>query len=106
MKILPVLREKQRYLCFGLANQQNFSFAEEDLFSEIKKLLGEFLFAQAGPIFLFWDKKKSKGIIRCHHKFVNYLKASLILIKKINKEPVVFYSIRTSGSLKKVKPLI
>ena len=42
-----------------------------------------------------------KGVVRVNSKSVDLVKTSLIMIKEINNNKVIFKNVKTSGALKK-----
>jgi len=114
MKIKPLLpsnREKKRYLVFELITKNKlkkiatFSQISNSIWNAILSFAGQTGAGRAG-ITVIHDKynaDKQKGMIRVNNKMLDTLKASLILIKEINKEPVIVRSIGTSGILKKAE---
>ena len=104
--ILPSLREKKRYLTFEIISKgkiKEFSTVSSSIWSNLLSFMGELGAAKAG-IWLLADKyneKTQRGIIKVSNKYVNELKASLSLIKEIDKKEVIVRSIIVSGMLNK-----
>ena len=101
----PVLREKKRYLAFEILSKSKLSFTaiKNAILTSCQQFLGQLGMAHAGIIILGdnFNKEKQKGLIRVNNKYVNELKASLALIKKINNKTVIIKSLGVSGILKK-----
>ena len=102
--ILPTLKEKKRYLVYGVISDKkiNFDDAKEAVNKAILQFLGELGYAKAGIIILS-EWKKNKGILRINHKEVDKVKTALCLIEKINNEAVIVRTIGVSGILKKAR---
>lgn len=107
MPLLPSLKEKKRYLVFEVIAQKKLTFndvakAVQDSLHNYIGLLGT---SQAGMQILpeKWHPHHQRGLIRINHKFVDHLKASLALIKKIKNQKVILRSIGVSGIIKKTQ---
>ncbi|MGP3666889.1 MAG: Rpp14/Pop5 family protein [Candidatus Bathyarchaeota archaeon] len=97
---------RKRYLLFKLISEEGN--VEEDAAKRAIVNSFQFLFgltgiSEAGLMFLCYDKQTSTGIIRCNHKFVNHLRASLTFIREINGKKTLVYTVRVSGTLKTLK---
>ena len=91
MPLLPSLKEKKRYLVFEAISDKKLAFndvakAIQDSLHNYIGLLGT---GQAGMQILPEKWKDNKGVIRINHKFVDHLKASLALIKKVKNQKVI-----------------
>ena len=107
-KLLPALKEKTRYLAFEIvAGQKIRDF--EDISKEIQDksllFLGQLGLAKAGIRMLpeKWNLTLQRGIIKVNNKYVNELKSSLTLIKKISSQNAAVKSIGVSGILNKAE---
>ena len=104
--ILPSLIEKKRYFTFEIISKsqiKDFSAVSKAVWASLLSFTGEFGAAKAG-IWLLSDKyneETQRGIIKVSNKHVNELKASLSLIKEIDKNKVIVRSIIVSGMLNK-----
>lgn len=101
--ILPSLKEKRRYLVFE-AIGQNLVFSEikEAILNEITALIGRLGMAKANVNFME-DWKNNRGIIKVNNKYVDYVRASFVCLKKINKKEAIIRSIGVSGLLNKAR---
>jgi ribonuclease P/MRP protein subunit POP5 len=104
--ILPTLREKKRYLMFEILSKskiKDFSRVSSAIWASSLSFLGEWGAAKAGILMLpdKYNAKTQRGIIKVNHKYVNELKASLVLIKRIEDDDVIIRSVTVSGILKK-----
>lgn len=109
--VLPSLREKKRYLTFEIISKskiKDFSNVSKAVWSVLTSFIGELGAAKAG-IWLLpdkYNKKSQRGIIKVNHKYVNNLKSSLSLIRKIEGEEVIVRSLIVSGMISKASKLI
>ena len=106
MKLKPSLKQKKRYVLFGIKASKAFSLAEvkEAIDSALLRFLGELGIAKAGPLLVKekWSLEKQYFVLKVNHNYVDELKTALILNKKIKNTPVLIHSIVTSGTLKKI----
>ena len=102
--LLPTLKERKRYLVFEIvSNPIKFKIVSEAIWDGVLGYLGTKGTAQAG-IWLLNDKyNNNKGIIRIGHKYVDDVKASLALIKKMDNTDVIVKSLGVSGILNKAE---
>lgn len=114
MKIKPLLpsqREKKRYLVFEIISKNKikqtapFSEIANTIWKAVLSFAGQAGAAKAGISVLQdkYDSTRQRGIIRVSHTMLDTAKAALTLIHEINKEPVIFRSLGTSGILKKTE---
>jgi len=105
IKLLPSLREKKRYILFNLVSEK--SIPKRDLIKAIenscKRFLGELNYGKAGVSVVSDLTDNQRGVVRVNTKFLDHVKASLILTKKINGEKVIFKNTKSSGILNKLK---
>lgn len=105
MKLLPSLKQKKRYVVLETISDNKFSLQEitEEVESKLLLFFGQWGLAKSSPVILTdkFNAEKQRFIIKINHKYVNELKAALILSKKIKNTPVIIRSITTSGTIKK-----
>jgi len=103
--IRPSLKEKKRYIVFQFLSDGAIN--PEELITAINeqclKFMGTLHFGKAGMLILKNQLGNSVGVIRINHKYVDYLKASLMMITEIQKKKVNINVIGVSGILKKAK---
>lgn len=104
--LIPTLREKKRYITFEIISK-NHDFTYRDLSDEVKRefkeLYGTDGEAKAGIIMLSnkYDTKKQRGVIRVNNKWLDKLKLSLAMVKKIKNTDAIIKTIIASGMIKK-----
>ncbi len=106
--LLPTLKEKKRYLAFEIISKSRIK-----AFSEVSKAIWASTLSYAGTkgtarmgVWIIPEKynpEKQRGLIRIGHRNMDELKASLILIKEIEEQPVIVRSIGASGILAKAE---
>jgi RNase P/RNase MRP subunit POP5 len=101
------MREKKRFLVFQIIakNRFNFDSVHNALQHECLDFLGTNGCSDAGIMFLKekWDIENQTGVARVNTKFVDKLKTSLALTKKIEGKEVIVKNIGVSGVLKKAE---
>lgn len=101
--ILPVLREKKRYLVFEVISEVQFQV--NDVSKVVIDALNEYIgtkgASEAGILFLKDKFQSNTGIIRVNNKKLDDLKMALLLIKKVKNQDVIFKTKGVSGILKK-----
>lgn len=102
--ILPSLKEKRRYLAFEVVSESKIAFPQvkEAILAEFKVLIGRLGMAKANLYFLD-DWRNNRGIIKINNKYVDYVKASFVCLKKIDKTSVCIKSLGVSGLLNKAR---
>lgn len=100
--VLPILREKKRYLAFEVITKATQSEVAQAITNQSLKFLGEDGMSKSN-LTVMNEWKDNKGIIRVNRKYVDQTKAILLLIKKIGNKDAIIRSIGVSGILKKTK---
>ena len=110
MKILkPTLREKNRYIAFQVISEKGEEFTYSDLESAIWNTMLDFLGEEGMSKTFFWVLKdcwnpgKQIGILRCNHKSVQAVIASLGLIDRLGDNRVTFKILKISGTIKSIR---
>jgi ribonuclease P/MRP protein subunit POP5 len=100
--LLPTLKERERYIAFEALSEN--VIPKDMLIKTVTKGMDEFMgrltVSESGARVLGDTIDGNKGIIRVNHEFVNEVKSALLMIKETE---AVFKSIKTSGTIKKIK---
>lgn len=99
--LMPSMRERKRYLVFEIIGK---TVSSTDAYKAVKKAVSDFLgtIGTAGAGLISINKyKNNRGTIRLNHRYVNHVRAALLMITTIQETPVIVRSIGTSGILKK-----
>ena len=102
-KIKPSKRAKKRYIKFALSGGENISMEEvhSALWNTVMKLYGR---TEAGKLRIkLMEFKNGKGIVRCCHKHTEEVKAGLLSLEEAAGTKVAPRTIKTSGTLKKLR---
>ena len=98
--LLPVLKERKRYLLYEMNSTMNIFPDQDRIEKELRGFVGDLGLAKAG--FRFISQKKNKGIIQVNHTSVDDIKTGLALIQRMNDSPVCFRTIKVSGVVNKL----
>lgn len=103
-RLLPALKEKNRYIVFETVSNKKLSFKEVKgtILTAILKFLGQLETAKANPLLLD-DWRLNKGILKVNNKYLNKVKTALILINKIGNKLSYVKVIGISGTIKKAR---
>ena len=109
LKILkPTLREKNRYISFQIISEKGEEFTYSDLESAVWNTILDFLGEEGvskTSVWLLkgrWNQKRQIGILRCNHKSVQEVIASLRLINRLGDNRITFKILKISGTIKSI----
>lgn len=96
---------RKRYILFEIIsdNKINWELVKNELIRKMKELFGEFGLSEAKIKFFNELKKDKKYVLSIDHRYVQKIKLAMALVRKINRKPVIFKTIKVSGTLKKIK---
>lgn len=101
--LLPVLKEKKRYLVYEVRSSSLQTFHAYNLIVKLKELLGIYDGARAGIQHITYEPETHRGIIRVSAALADKTRGALLLINNIQKTRVAIDPIIISGILKKAK---
>ena len=101
--LLSTLKEKKRYLAFEISKPIKLNLASKAIWQAVLDYIGTKGAAKAGVWMLNDKYKNNKGLIKLNNKYVDDLKTSLALIKKIDSQEVIVKSLGVSGILNKAE---
>ena len=98
-------RMKRRYLRLKIISEQiaNEKDVIDAIWSAILKLFGEYGASQANLALIEYDPQRSYAVVRCLHKTLEMVKASIASITEINGKPAGFHIVGVSGTLKALR---
>lgn len=104
-KVLPSsLRERKRYIAFEVISEEKIEFGElvNALWHSLLNLVGEMGTSDVNFWLVkdSWDEDRQKGLIKCNHKHVKNVRASLALINQIGDKKIIIRSLGVSGTMK------
>ena len=102
--------QRQRYVLFEyIISNPEVKITEKDviraIWKTLMKLFGEYTAYKTGLWIIEFNPSQKYGIIRCNNITKDRMIASLAFISEIKDTPVIFHSIKTSGTIKKVKEI-
>ncbi len=99
-----IARRKSRYLLVESSKDVDFSFREEQkgLAEGIAKVIGEFGYMNSSPKVMRQINSKV-FVIRASRGAEGHITLALSFIKQLNGRQVGFYTIRSSGSIRKLE---
>ncbi|MAG16419.1 ribonuclease P [Candidatus Woesearchaeota archaeon] len=97
--LLPSLREKKRYLVFEVIGNASCSDAVSSVKNSFSGLFGSLEAANADVSNI--KSSGNKCMVRIGRKYVDKVKASMAIVKRINNSTIILRSIGVSGSLKR-----
>jgi ribonuclease P/MRP protein subunit POP5 len=106
---LPTLKERKRYLAFEIISDvpvNDPKAVSKAIWEKVLQFMGEFSAAKAGVWILAERFKNQRGLIRVNYKYVDMLKASLMLVDNIENHRVIVCSRGVSGTIKKAEGFI
>lgn len=113
LKKVPLsLRKRKRYISFKVIPEKGEKFTYSDLEAGIWNTMLDFLGEQGVSKTSFWlmkdcwDEKKQIGILRCNHKSVEVVLASLGLIDRLGGNRITFKVLNISGTINSIKKKI
>lgn len=100
--------QRQRYVLFEYLHfDPKVEITEKDVIRAIWKtltlLFGEYVAYKTGLWLIEFDPTHKYGIIRCNNITKEQLISSLAFIYEIRNSRVIFHSLKTSGTIKKIK---
>lgn len=99
-RLLPSLRENQRYLVFEIiGGEVDFDDLKNKIWEKALQFMGEKGCADASPKLVKKLFKGDKGVVRVDNDKVGEMKTSLALVRRINKSRVILKTIRLCGTL-------
>jgi RNase P/RNase MRP subunit POP5 len=98
-------RVKQRYLALRIESVE--SFEEEDVkdavWSAVIQLFGEYGASQVGLFLVQYDRQRKEAVLRCWHKALPMVQASIASVTKMKDKPAAIHVLRISGTLRALR---
>jgi len=92
-------------LALKVENEEPLS--EKDLvgaiWNSILQLFGEYGASQTNLYLVEFTPKNGYAILRCSHKAVDVIRASVVAITRVNEKPVAIHVMRVSGTLRALR---
>jgi RNase P/RNase MRP subunit POP5 len=101
----PKLRTRRRYIAVKIDGGETFD--ERDIhyavWTSILRLFGEYGASQTELTLMEFDMKRKQVILRCSHKALDLVKASIVAVTEIANEKVATHILSVSGTLKSLR---
>jgi ribonuclease P/MRP protein subunit POP5 len=93
---------RKRYLALKVESEQPLNRGEvrDVVWEAVLKLFGEYGASQASLSLIECDSQKNYAIVRCSHKTLEIVKASIASITEMNGKPAAIHILGVSGTLK------
>jgi RNase P/RNase MRP subunit POP5 len=100
-----IRRVKQRYLALKIESAESFEEGDvrDAVWSAVIQLFGEYGASKAGLFLVQYDKQRKEAVLRCSHKALPMVHASIASVTKIRDKPVAMHVLRVSGTLRALK---
>lgn len=103
----PSLRIGKRYIIFEVISENHVEYGElaNAIWTSMLNFLGE-LETSESRIWIIknlYDAKNQKGVIRCKHDRVEYVRAALTLIQMIGEVKAIIRILGVTGTIKSAK---
>lgn len=98
-------RVKRRYLALRVLSEQSISKRDmlDAVWNALLQLFGEYGASQTNLTLIEYNSEKSQGILRCSHRAVEMVRASVASVTEINGKPVAIDVLGVSGTLKALR---
>jgi len=98
-------RMRRRYLALEVIGEQPIS--EKDIanaiWNAILQLFGEYGASKANLTLIEYSSQKKCAIVRCSHKALEMVRASITSITEINEKPAAVHVLGVSGTLRALR---
>jgi len=96
---------RRRYLAIKVLSEQSISKREivDAVWNAVLQLFGEYGASQTNLTFIEYNSEKSWGIVRCSHRALEMVRASVASVIEINGKPVAIDVLGVSGTLKALR---
>lgn len=98
-------RVRRRYLALKVESEEPLS--EKDLvrviWNSILQLFGEYGASQTHLYLVEFNPEDGCGILRCSHKVVDMVRASITAITRVNEKSMTIHVLRVSGTLRALR---
>ena len=104
-RVKPTMKENWRYIVFNLLSKNSIKEQEvvRAITGSILKMFGDVGASKTNVWLIEYDSKTKNGIVRCSHKAVETVVASITTITKIGEQNAAFIVKGVSGTIKKAK---
>lgn len=94
---------RRRYIAFRVEGRVSKKSVEEIIVRAVKNLYGLHGLWRLEPRLIEFDEEKQIGIVRCNHRWLPWMRASLASITEIDETPVSLHVVGVSGTLRALR---
>jgi len=100
-----IRRVKKRYLALKVESAEFFEEGDvrDAVWSAVIQLFGEYGASQAGLFLVQYDRQRKEAVLRCLHKALPMVHASVASVTKMKDKPATIHVVRISGTLRALK---
>jgi RNase P/RNase MRP subunit POP5 len=96
---------RRRYIAVKIDSDRTFS--ERDVYhavwNSILRLFGEYGASHTELTLIEYDPKRNQAVLRCSHKALDLVKASIVALTEIDDEEAAAHIMLVSGTLKSLR---
>lgn len=98
-------RVRRRYLALRVLSEQSISKRDvvDAVWNAVLQLFGEYGASQTNLTFIEYNSEKNWGIVRCSHRALEMVRASVASVTEINGKPVAIDVLGVSGTLEALR---
>ena len=98
-------RVRRRYLALRVLSEGSISKKDviDAVWTAVLQLFGEYGASQSNLTFIEYNSEESWGIIRCSHRALEMIRASIASVTEINEKSVAIHVLGVSGTLKALR---
>jgi len=97
-----IRRMKQRYLALRIESTESLDEGDvrDAVWTAVDQLFGEYGASQAGLFLVQYDRQRKEAVLRCSHKALRMVHASIASVTKMKDKPATTHVLRISGTLR------
>ena len=100
---MPVKTVRRRYIAFKVEGETSKRELEEAIRGSVERLYGLNGLWKLEPTLIEFDEQYQIGIVRCNHRWLPWMRASLTAITEIKGKPIALHVLRVSGTLRALR---
>jgi len=102
---MPVRRVRRRYLLFRVVSDRRCGGREiaDAVRESVLRLYGLHGLSQVEPVIIEFDEEDQRGILRCSHRHLRQMRASLAYITSIGGSAASIHVLRASGTIRALR---
>ena len=99
---------RRRYIAVRIDGERTFDERDfyDAVWTSILRLFGEYGASQTELTLIEYDQETKQAILRCSHKALGLVKASMVAVTEIENESATLHIVLVSGTLKSLRSRI